>query len=759
MSTPTISGYAFDTCRGSGAFGSVWKALWNGDFECAVKVLTPGAWHPRYLSWCLERLRREGERLDFVRIYSYDLTSQPPSLSMALLPEGTLSLEQLAGRLPAREAWTLLDSLAGTLAWLHTEGIVHTGLTGGNVFVCSGPAGEPAVLLSDVGQGWLTEAPVARLHGQLGFIAPEHWRSATRLLQEGRALGRDVYAFGVIAWRLLTGTWPRGQKVFDAIKANGEEDLNLQPSSFADWLEKEPSAAWPAGEIPSEEAARRKIVEQCLAIDPAARFSDMKAVLEALKPCALPVAAAPAADETAVLEGATAADAFAPDTPPAPKRRRFSLPLPRLSRRLQENRGESPPVRRSILGPALTMFALLGVAGATAYAFKERNTRKNAEGDLKATRHSLDDLQARLPRSETEAVNARSEAQAAKAEQAAALRQSSVELIGKVLATEPLEDSDIPGWRTAVRAVAVQCTGVLENAPDDATGMEARWQLARLKNALADDAGALPVLEKLSRDLEANAIAAAGNFPAELIRLSGRVESLIGRILTSQHRTENALPHLRKASDFFEKWVKDNADDIDSVRSYAQNLFLEGHALAERGQPEPARDALMKIEGFIGKPEDANFRPEDRFLLADAHLELGRINAAEAGKQVSSDPAGKEKSKQLLETAVDTQYETGIKLLLAYDKTNPKSIPCRTRLAGGYSELGHLFVRLENPRDASVAFGESVKLYTELMKEMPDNAGYITSLATVYNDFAELKHSNTPGAAGARDALSYQNYS
>ncbi|HWB01692.1 MAG TPA: protein kinase [Verrucomicrobiales bacterium] len=751
MSSPVISGYKFDGCRGSGTFGSVWKALWNGEFECAVKVLTPGTFHPHYLSWCLERLRKEGERSDFVRIYSYDLSTHAPHLTMALLPEGALSLEQLAGRLPVREAWTLLDSLANTLAWLHTEGIVHTGLSGGNVFVCSGPSGEPAVLVGDVGQGWLTGAPVTRLHEQMGFIPPEHWRSATRLLEEGQAHGRDVYAFGVIAWRLLCGSWPRGTTVFDSIVAGRTEELNLEGESFAEWLEKEPSTPWPAEPATEEEAARRKIVEQCLSLDPAARFSDMKAAVEALQKCALPPQAA--AGENAAIGEKGTADAFDGDKP-APRRRRFFRRFSRVSKELQENHKES----RSMfsMGAGMAVFSLLAIAGIGAYAFKERTRRLKVESDLGATRSTVEELSSRLPRMENDAAAARAETQTVKAEQATALLKRGMELIARVLASKPLEDDEVPGWRTAVRAVALHCSDVLENAPADGTGMEARWQLASLKSALGDDTAALPILEKLTRDLEAAAIAAAGDFPLDLIGLTGRVESLIGSILSAQHRIEDALPHLRKASDSFEKWVAAHKSDAEAARAYARNLYLEGHALAERGQAEPARDALIKIVGLVGKPENEKLAPEDRFLLADAQIELARIDAAEAASQPSTDEGARQKSAQLLEEAFN-KHSGGVDLLYAYDKENPKSIPCRSRLAHGYFELGRLLIRLDRQYDASIAFNESVKLYLELVREQQDNPDYTTSLATVYNEVAQLKYANNSTPAGAKEALGYQN--
>ncbi len=766
MTNPAIPGYKIVTRRGSGAFGTVWKGIWGDGFECAVKVLTPGMWHPQYLSWCLERLRQEAERTDLVKVYSYDLTKSPPHVSMALMPEGTMTLEQLAGRLPVREAWALLEQLAGTVAWLHSEGVVHTGLSSGNVFAGSGPGGEPVVLLSDIGQGWLTEAPVAHLHSQIAYIAPEHWRAATKFLQEGRAHSRDVYAFGVVAWRLLTGGWPRAAKVFDAIAASHAEELNLQPVSFADWLEKEDDARWPAEPESDEEAARRKVVEQCLKMDPAERFPDMKAMLEALNLCALlpPVAAAPG--ERGAGEMATdangdgevnSADAFV-EGAPAPRRRRFFLRLPRLSRTLQENRGESRPLWRTLLGPGTAAVALLGLAGVAAWALKERSGRITARNDLAAARSANDELSSRLPKAESDAANALSEARAARAGQTSAALHDSVELIGKVLATQPVEDDELPAWRTAVRAVAGQCAGILENAPADAAGMEALWQFARLKTALGEEDGALPVLEKLTRDLEAAAIAAAGEFPVELIRLTGRVESLTGKILSSRRRIEDAMPHLRRASDSFEKWLASNGNDTDTARDLAHNLLLEGRALGERGQPDQARSVLMKIDSLIGKPDDSTFRQEDYFLLADEQFALGRLDALQIKPAPPKDPGEKEALNRQLEAAI-TRHSDGVKLLLPYDNANKKSIPCRTRMAHGYFEIGRLLTRTDDVREASVAFGESVKIYTELIGEDPENAAWKLELSSVYNDAAQLIRTTKPGVAGAAEALDYQNFS
>jgi hypothetical protein len=80
-------------------------------------------------------------------------------------------------------------------------------------------------------------------------------------------------------------------------------------------------------------------------------------------------------------------------------------------------------------------------------------------------------------------------------------------------------------------------------------------------------------------------------------------------------------------------------------------------------------------------------------------------------------------------------------------------------MSQGFIDLGRLFIRLDNPHDASVAYNESIKIYTELLKDQPEDASYKISLATVYNEYAQLKYSSSPSAASAKDALGYQNSS
>ena len=173
--------------------------------------------------------------------------------------------------------------------------------------------------------------------------------------------------------------------------------------------------------------------------------------------------------------------------------------------------------------------------------------------------------------------------------------------------------------------------------------------------------------------------------------------------------------------------------------------------------PDEARKALTQIVALLGKPGDAGFQPEDSLLLAEAHFELGRLDARQAGTKRPEDAGARRAFTELLDAAVE-KHADGVKLLIGYDKDHPKSVAARSQLALGYMELGQFVARKGDNQDARVAFNESVKLYIELTSEQPDNSGYSSGLALTYNEAAALIQSTKPGK-GALEALEYQNHS
>jgi serine/threonine protein kinase len=200
-----------------------------------------------------------------------------------LLDQGVLSAEGLAGRYPyvvmqwsdgvtlyewgqqvrpsSRQVLRVLGQVAGALAALHKVGGLHRDVKGHNVLV----DGEEELLLTDFGSGtWVGAPPLTDrvlAPGTPDYRSPEalrfqwkHWKEK-KARYEARAAD-DLYAFGVTAWRLVTGIYPPP----------------LVPEEFQ---EDEPST--PAPESPDELVTvcpeLAAVICQLLSEDPAARGS------------------------------------------------------------------------------------------------------------------------------------------------------------------------------------------------------------------------------------------------------------------------------------------------------------------------------------------------------------------------------------------------------------------------------------------------------------------------------------------------------
>jgi serine/threonine protein kinase len=113
-----------------------------------------------------------------------------------------------AGAFPAAEAQTLLASLAAGLAAAHERGILHRDVRPGNVFIedRSGRAvlGDFGIAaLQETGSASATRLTAAGVRlGDTRYQSPEQLRGETATEQS------DVYAFGILAYEVLTGRGP-----------------------------------------------------------------------------------------------------------------------------------------------------------------------------------------------------------------------------------------------------------------------------------------------------------------------------------------------------------------------------------------------------------------------------------------------------------------------------------------------------------------------------------------------------------------------
>jgi serine/threonine-protein kinase len=196
----------------SGGMGAVFRAehVHMGK-AVAVKVLRPDLTTSDEMA---ERFRREAriyaaiDHANVVRVSDIGRTRDGLLyLAMEYL-EGESLRDRLdrEGALGVDDALALLLDIASALGAAHRRGVVHRDLKPENVFLARS-GGKVIVKVLDFGIAKVTtpEGDLTRLGTVLGspkYIAPEQ---ALGLAVDARA---DVYALGVLAWRMLAGRHP-----------------------------------------------------------------------------------------------------------------------------------------------------------------------------------------------------------------------------------------------------------------------------------------------------------------------------------------------------------------------------------------------------------------------------------------------------------------------------------------------------------------------------------------------------------------------
>lgn len=228
-----------------------------------------------------------------VRVYDFGLTSaRLPYLTMELVEGVAVQVHVKAVGRPGsakrtREVLRVAAQIIEALCFLHDRGLVHRDIKSSNVMVQ--PDGRVRLLdlgtvtAIEVGRGSMGRNEDSQFLGTVAYASPEQIRGA-RL--DARS---DLYTFGVLLYRMLTGRAP-----FQAEDSGQLADLQFT------WMPPSPSSV--VREIPSSLSA---LVMELLAKEPSQRPSSSRELLLRL-------------------------EAFHPDSEPEPGPRRFYSEPPLL---------------------------------------------------------------------------------------------------------------------------------------------------------------------------------------------------------------------------------------------------------------------------------------------------------------------------------------------------------------------------------------------------------------------------------------------
>ena len=264
---------------GQGAQATVWLAHDPRlDREVALKVLTQAVDRASVDAWLHEA--RAVSRLthpNIVPVFEADIEAGQTYMVFEYVPCGTLT-ERLRqrGRLPAREAVTLMLGILDGLHAAHQAGVVHRDLKPSNILIDS--TGRPKVMdfgiAGRVAAGGTAARP-NRIVGTPGYISPEAARG------DAPSPVMDVFAAAVMLSEMLSG-----------------QRLNYDPDPWrAVRRAMEQTLDPPADLGPDSDDALRAVLLRGLARESAQRWSDAKAFHDALAAWLHPAGEAPDAGE------------------------------------------------------------------------------------------------------------------------------------------------------------------------------------------------------------------------------------------------------------------------------------------------------------------------------------------------------------------------------------------------------------------------------------------------------------------------------
>ena len=255
-----IAGYRVEEFLAAGGMGAVYRATQLSlERVIALKVISDGLSHdPAFRA----RFRREAvlqaalEHPHIVSVYEAGESEHGLFIAMRFLPGA--SLEELAPRLQRARTLELLEGVASALDAAHAAGLVHRDVKPHNILIA-----EDVAYLADFGLttavGLSSMTSAGQFIGTVDYVSPEQIRD------EEPDARSDIYAFGAVLYRCMTGSvpFPRSTKVA-VIYAQLEQDP--------------PAASAVAPELP---AAIDPVLARALAKDPAARYATASELIHA----------------------------------------------------------------------------------------------------------------------------------------------------------------------------------------------------------------------------------------------------------------------------------------------------------------------------------------------------------------------------------------------------------------------------------------------------------------------------------------------
>lgn len=292
MSLPQIAGHELQEIIGRGSCGSVYRATnIHSGTPCAVKVFSSMAINRKLLAIAMRGLQQMPDHPGLLKPVDFDFDNAPYFVAVPLVgfttEDGrnqrrweTPTLETSCGRTTPEEAWRYIYEICDAMAWLHKHNLVHCNLKPRDILMENDQASSTKI--TDPVQGWIGGVHHFDATDHFMYMPPEQADYPDNLAVQGAAW--DVYSFGVIAYRLLTGRFPRGNESYDEQLrrlnvVSGGMPTAMDNAAILQAVRAQELISWPTKATSKWDERRKQIIERCLDLDPRRRWPDLREVV------------------------------------------------------------------------------------------------------------------------------------------------------------------------------------------------------------------------------------------------------------------------------------------------------------------------------------------------------------------------------------------------------------------------------------------------------------------------------------------------
>lgn len=679
MKLPEIKGLEVLGMIGTGESGSIFAARNEAGNILAVKIFEGMAVNRALLSRMLARLEKGGWPAGVAEIESADFDGRPACWVLPMYGEPVgegesaawypRSLQHRLGEHPGEDTWRLVREIGEALAGMHARRVAHGNLKPGNVFF----ADDGGVRLTDWTLGNMPGIAHFNFTDALLYQPPEQLLDPGGYTEE-EGYGWDVFAFGALAFRLLTARFPRCEEVFSSVAPEpGEtrkDGIHADLAMIANGLRRE-EVVWGTEPGNGLEAEYRAWIIRCLHLDAMQRPATMMEVMAGFAKADLEASAE--AEREALLD----------------------------QRRHAEQRG-----RRRLFFAGMASAGCL-VLGGLWYLTK---TQLHVEQVERVREKSF---------LEIKAINAVSERASAISEKEAAQQMMQHE---RDLNLARLEASRLIGDQLFDWA--------MEKGHRDLPALDGReLRLKRLETFFEDFLARTVETETLGDERAsarlqlAEVSLAAGDADAAQRRLGEAIAGWTGAAMDGEMKLRLGRDALLLALLKMEKGSEDVGEAFASARTALEGVpqaevdaprvqqlvaimdFHEAKLLADKGDDAKALEQLLRATKSLNDLADA--RPDAAVLRS----ELAACYLSSATILEGMGKLGDAREVRSLAAA------EMVRLL----KENPADVGLRLELAGCYGAMAEASVLAGDVGSAETVSNEAIKLLDEILRKQPDS--------------------------------------